>query len=74
MQADRRLHLLPFTSRTPQAMSIYATLWQLRFARARIPFQDWHGRLCDALRGARPRLAFQVFGPERSMPVFDTDS
>lgn len=28
-----------------------------------IPFQDLHDRLCDALRGAGPRLVLQVFRP-----------
>lgn len=41
---------------------------------ARMPFQELHDRLCDALRGARPRLAIQVFAPERSTLVFDDGS
>jgi hypothetical protein len=41
---------------------------------ARMPFEELHGRLCDSLRGARPRLAFQVFAPERSRLVFDDGS
>jgi hypothetical protein len=41
---------------------------------ASMPFQELHDRLCDALRGARPRLAFQVFAPERSTLVFDDGS
>jgi hypothetical protein len=32
-------------------------------AYATIPFQELHDRLCDALRGGRPRLVMQVFRP-----------
>jgi hypothetical protein len=41
---------------------------------ARMSFRELHDRLCDALRGARPRLAIQVFAPERSTLVFDDGS
>lgn len=40
----------------------------------RLPFQELHDRLCDALRGARPRVAFQVFARNRSTLVFDDGS
>ena len=30
---------------------------------ARMPFQELHDRICDALRGARPRLVAEVIGP-----------
>jgi hypothetical protein len=40
-----------------------------------MPFQDLHDRLCDALRGARPRLVSQVFVPgSASTLVFDDGS
>lgn len=40
-----------------------------------MPFQDLHDRLCDALRGARPRLVSQVFAPgSASTLVFDDGS
>ena len=29
-----------------------------------MPFQVLHDRLCAALRGARPRLVLEVFGPD----------
>ena len=42
---------------------------------ARLVFdQELHDRLCDALRGARPRVAFQVFARNRSTLVFDDGS
>jgi hypothetical protein len=41
---------------------------------ARMPFQELHDRLCDAMRGARPRVAFQVFARNRSTLVFDDGS
>ena len=41
---------------------------------ASMPFQELHDRLCDALRGARPRVAFQVFARNRSTLVFDDGS
>lgn len=30
---------------------------------AAMPFQDLHDRLCDALRGSKPRLVLQLFAP-----------
>jgi len=40
-----------------------------------MPFQDLHDRLCEALRGSRPRLVSQVFVPgSASTLVFDDGS
>lgn len=42
---------------------------------AAMPFQVLHDRLCTALRGDRPRLVAEVFGPDRTTTlVFDDGS
>ena len=42
---------------------------------AAMPFQDLHNRLCDALRGSKPRLVLQLFPPGATpMLVFEDGS
>jgi hypothetical protein len=41
---------------------------------ARMPFQELHDRICDALRGIRPRLIAEVIGPGGDTKlIFDTN-
>ena len=42
---------------------------------ARIPLQELHDRICDALRGARPRLVAEAFGADGdSRRIFEDGS
>jgi hypothetical protein len=41
---------------------------------AAIPFQVLHDRLCTALRGTKPRLVMEVFGPDSTTLVFEDGS
>lgn len=42
---------------------------------AAMPFQDLHDRLCNALRGTKPRLVLEVFRPDSTTTlVFDDGS
>jgi hypothetical protein len=42
---------------------------------ASVPFSDLHARLCDALRGDRPRLVAQVMRPDGSSGlIFENES
>ena len=40
---------------------------------AAMPFQALHDRLCMALRGTRPRLVLEVFGPDSTTAVVFED-
>lgn len=60
------------THKGTNAMSIYATLWQLRFPRKG---DAVGGRLCNALREDGPRLVAEIFAPGSApMPMFDDGS
>ena len=44
-------------------------------AYANMPFDALHARICDALRGGRPRLVATLFGPDgRATIHFDNDT
>ena len=40
---------------------------------AATPFQDLHDMLCDALRGTKPQLVLEVFGPDSSTTLVFED-
>jgi hypothetical protein len=48
-------------------MSIYATLWKLKFPK--ITFAELHERICSVLRGNRAPVAAQVFRPDGSTDI-----
>lgn len=60
---------------TPQAGQEYESpLLVLTGAEyAAMPFQDLHDRLCDALRGTKPRLVLEVFAPDSTTALVFED-
>lgn len=40
---------------------------------AKLPFQDLHESICDALRGHRPRVTLEIIGPEGDVEIHFED-